>query len=90
MQGAQVDPGINCICDIILKASDDGVYSTQNSWVFRLCPSSCTLKSQRGQRFGNLICLSPKVRWETPPLLGSLERVNLNHWTSYASIITVV
>jgi hypothetical protein len=35
------------------------------------------------QRFGNWICLPPYVRWETPALLGPLERTNLNHWATY-------
>jgi hypothetical protein len=34
----------------------------------------------RTQRFGNRICFRPQVRgWETPTLLGPLERANLNH-----------
>jgi hypothetical protein len=35
----------------------------------------------RKQRFRNLICFNPQVRWETPTQLGPLERANLNHWT---------
>jgi hypothetical protein len=53
------------------------VYNTQNCWVFELCPLSEFLKKKR---FGNWICFRPQVRWETPAVLGPLERANFNHW----------
>jgi hypothetical protein len=34
--------------------------------------------------------LSSGVGWETPTLLGSLKRANLNHWTTYVSITTAI
>jgi hypothetical protein len=57
------------------------VYNTQNYRVFGLCPSSGILKT-REQCFRNWICFHLQVRGETPPLIGPLERVNLNHWSS--------
>jgi hypothetical protein len=36
-------------------------------------------------------CFRPQVRgWETPTLLGPLERANLGHWAIYVSITTAV
>jgi hypothetical protein len=35
--------------------------------------------------FGNWTCFYPQVRGDTPTLLGSLERTNLNHWRTYSS-----
>jgi hypothetical protein len=41
---------------------------------------------ERTERFGNWICFRPQMRgWETPNLLGPLERANPNHWTTYVS-----
>jgi hypothetical protein len=57
------------------------VYITQDYWVFGLCPSSGILETRK-QIFGNGICFRPLVRWETPNLLGPLERAILNHWTT--------
>jgi hypothetical protein len=47
---------------------------------FGLCPSSGILKNTKHtHRFGNWICFRPQVRaWETPTLLGPIERVILN------------
>jgi hypothetical protein len=45
----------------------------------------------RTQRFGDWICFSPQVMGrETPTLLAPLERANLNHWTTCASITTAI
>jgi pterin-4a-carbinolamine dehydratase len=35
----------------------------------------------RTQHCGNWTCFSHQVKGETPSLLGSLERTDLNHWT---------
>jgi hypothetical protein len=40
------------------------------------------------ERFGNWICFHPQVRWETPTLLGPLERADLNHWTTHVRFTT--
>jgi hypothetical protein len=52
------------------------VYITQNYWVFGLCPSSCILKTREHNvlETGYVSILE----WETPTLLGPLERANLN------------
>jgi hypothetical protein len=34
--------------------------------------------------------LSSGEGWETPTLLGQLEKANLNHWTTYVSINTAI
>jgi hypothetical protein len=44
----------------------------------------------RAQRFGNWICFHPLVREEIPTLLGSLERANLNHWTTHVTITAAI
>jgi hypothetical protein len=54
------------------------VYDTRDYWVFGLRPSSGILNNTA---FRKLICFRPQVRgWETPILLGPLERANLSHW----------
>jgi hypothetical protein len=58
------------------------IYRSQNYQVFGLCPSSSVLKNLRTQRFGNWICFRPQVGGKTPSQLGTLERANLNHWTT--------
>jgi hypothetical protein len=55
------------------------VYDTENYWIFGLYPSSGILKT-RTQRFGNW--MFPSLgEGETPTLLGTSEKANLNHWT---------
>jgi hypothetical protein len=41
------DPNWGCSAKGGKKASDDGVYNTQNYWVFRLSPSSGILKTRK-------------------------------------------
>jgi hypothetical protein len=62
---------------------------TKNYWVFGLCPSTGILKTRK-QRFGNWICFRPQVRGDTPALLGTLERANLNHWTTHVRLTTAI
>jgi hypothetical protein len=45
-------------------------------------------KNWKTQLFGNWICFHVQVSRETPPLLGPLERANLNHWITHASVTT--
>jgi hypothetical protein len=54
------------------------VYNTQNG---RVLDSVHRPVLERIQRFGNWSCFRPKLRGETPTLLGPVERVNLNHWS---------
>jgi hypothetical protein len=49
------------------------------SRVFGLRPSSSILEIKKTQRLGIWICFRLQVRRESPTLLGSLERANLNH-----------
>jgi hypothetical protein len=42
---------------------------------------------KRTQCFRNLMFPSSREGWETPTLFGTLERVNLNHWTLNLVII---
>jgi hypothetical protein len=52
-------------------------------WDFGLCPSSDIPKNTKNTTFRKLDLLpSAGEGWETPTLLGPLERANLNHWTS--------
>jgi hypothetical protein len=62
------------------------VHNTRNYWVFGLCPSPGILKN-RTFRKPDLFPSSGEG-WETPTLLGPLERANLMHSTAYVSIIT--
>jgi hypothetical protein len=55
-------------------------YSTQNCWVFRLCPSSSILKLEN-ITFWKLDLFLSSGEGETPILLGPLVRANLSHWT---------
>jgi hypothetical protein len=48
-------------------------------WTFFILRYS---RNQKTQCFRNWICFRPQVRGETPIQLGSLDRVNLAHWTS--------
>jgi hypothetical protein len=66
------------------------VYPTQNYWIFGLCPLSSILKSLRSQRFGNWICFHPQVGGETPALLDTLERANLNYLATHFSITAAI
>jgi hypothetical protein len=35
------------------------------------------------------ICFHPQVKgWETPILLGSLQKADLSHWTAYVNVNT--
>jgi hypothetical protein len=52
------------------------VYGTRNYCVFGLCSRYDILKNA-------VIRKLDVFPWETPNLLGPLERANLNHWTSY-------
>jgi hypothetical protein len=56
------------------------VYNTRDSWVFGLCPSSGILKNTTFRKLD--LFPSAGKGWETPALLGPLERANLNHWSS--------
>jgi hypothetical protein len=56
------------------------VYNTQDHWVFGLCPSCGILTTQHSASELDLFPSSGKG-WQTPALLGHLERANLNHWT---------
>jgi hypothetical protein len=49
------------------------VYNTQNYWVFGLRPSP-GIRIARKQRFGNLICFRPQVRWEDTYSVESLRK----------------
>jgi hypothetical protein len=65
------------------------VYNTQNYWVLRLYQSSGFLKKLEKTTFRKLdLFLSSDEGGDT--LLGPLERVNLNHWTTYVSITTAI
>jgi hypothetical protein len=57
------------------------VYKTQNHWVFELCPSSRIPKKKklRTQTFRKLDVSFLRWGWETPTLLGPLEKANPNH-----------
>jgi hypothetical protein len=59
----------------MLKASDDGLWHS-GYWVFGLCRSSIILKNTTFRKM-DLFPSSHDV-WETPTLLGPLERANLN------------
>jgi hypothetical protein len=64
----------------ILKSSDDGVCQSGSLglWI-----SSTVRYSKERNVFGNWICFRRQVRgWETPTVLGMLERANLNHWAT--------
>jgi hypothetical protein len=53
---------------------------SQNYWVFGLFPSSGILKTRKLD-VSETGLFSSSGEGETPTLLGSLERANLNHWT---------
>jgi hypothetical protein len=56
------------------------MYNTQDYWVFGPWPSPGILKTQKNTLFWKLDMLpSSGEGWETPTLLGLLERANLNH-----------
>jgi hypothetical protein len=54
------------------------VYNTQNSSVFKLCPSSGILETSK-HNVSETIGFCPQVKGKTPNLLGPLERANLYH-----------
>jgi hypothetical protein len=59
------------------------VYNTQNYCFFFTFPIVRYSREQKTRRFGNWNCFRPQVKAEkTPTQLGSLERANLNHWTT--------
>jgi hypothetical protein len=43
-------------------------------------------KNYRTQCFGNWICFLPQIRRKTSTLLSSLEKANLNYWSTNVSI----
>jgi hypothetical protein len=45
-------------------------------------------KNKKEQCFGNWICVCPRVRLETPILLGPLERGNRSRWATRICIST--
>jgi hypothetical protein len=55
------------------------VYNTQDYWAFGFCPLSGILKTQKNTTFQKLD-LFPSLGegWESPTLLGPLERTNPN------------
>jgi hypothetical protein len=57
------------------------VYHTQNYWVFGLCPSSGILETRK-HNVSETGRFRAQVRGEIPTLLGTLERANLNQWTT--------
>jgi hypothetical protein len=55
------------------------VHTTKNHWVCGLCPSSGILNNYKTTTFRKLdLFPSPGEGWETPILLGPLERVKLS------------
>jgi hypothetical protein len=70
------------------------VYNAQDYWAFGLHPLSGIPKKKKP--FGNWICFCPQVRgWETPNLLGPLERANLpltnpDHGCIYRCVLTAL
>jgi hypothetical protein len=63
------------------------VYNNQDYWVFGLCPSSGILKTKKITMFRKLnLFASSGEWWETPTLLGPLERANINHWAIYINL----
>jgi hypothetical protein len=57
------------------------VHNTQNYWMFWTSSIVRYSRNYKTQHFGNWISFYPQVGWETPTLLGFLERANLNQWT---------
>jgi hypothetical protein len=58
----------------------------QNHWFFGLCPPSGILKPRECNvsETGSVSIL--RCVWETPTLLGPLERANLNLWATHVGI----
>jgi hypothetical protein len=56
--------------------------NTQNTVFVGILSIVQYFKNERIQHFGNWICPRPQVRGETATLLGSLQRANLDHWSS--------
>jgi hypothetical protein len=55
--------------------------------VFGLCSSSGNLETKKNTTFRKLYLFPSSVEdWETPTLLGPLERANLSHWITYVNI----
>jgi hypothetical protein len=65
------------------------VYNTQNYWVLGLCLLSDILK-QENTKFRKLDLCPSSAEGKTLNLLGTLERANLNHWTTHVSITTAI
>jgi hypothetical protein len=65
-------------------------YNTKKHWVSVLCPL-LDLNNWKAQCFFKLnLFLSSGERKGTPILLGSLERANLNHWTTHVMLIRAI
>jgi hypothetical protein len=57
------------------------MHNTRCYWAFGLCPSSGVLKNTKEHDVsGNGSVSSSGEGWETPPVLGQLERANLNQY----------
>jgi hypothetical protein len=60
--------------------------SSQDYSISGIWPSSGNLKNTKTETFRKLDLFPPSgVGWEAPVLLGLLERINLNHLTTYIS-----
>jgi hypothetical protein len=72
-----------------LKGSD-GVYDTQNHWVFGHCSSPGILEIRKQNVFRELDLFPSSGEGETHTLLGPLERADLNHWTTHVRFTTAI
>jgi hypothetical protein len=52
----------------------------RNYWIFGLCPSSGILKTKEHNVSATGSVSVLRWEWETPTLVDSIERANLNHW----------
>jgi hypothetical protein len=57
----------------------------RNYWIFGPCPSSRDSKRLENTVFQEMDLFLCSGEWETPNLLGLLERTNFYHWTNTPS-----